>query len=134
MIFIFSHWLDFADYTLPAALGWVGALLFGAALWLTWRSHHDLGANWSPTTVLHADQTLVTDGIYTRIRHPIYAARWIWGLAQVLLLWNWIAGLTNLVCFLPIYFYRVPREEQMMVDQFGDAYRQYMQRTGRVIP
>ena len=42
--------------------------------------------------------------------------------------------MANLICFLPIYFYRVPWEEQMMIDQFGDDYRLYMQNTGRVIP
>ena len=29
---------------------------------------------------------------------------------------------------------RVPREEQMMLDQFGDEYREYMKRTGRFLP
>jgi len=29
---------------------------------------------------------------------------------------------------------RVPREESMMVEGFGESYRQYMKRTGRFIP
>ena len=43
--YLLSPWLDFADYNLPAWAGWVGAGVFGVALWLLWRSHVDLGRN-----------------------------------------------------------------------------------------
>jgi protein-S-isoprenylcysteine O-methyltransferase Ste14 len=59
---------------------------------------------------------------------------WLWGIAQALLLWNWIAGWGSLVLFLPLYVLRMPREERMMLEYFGDAYRMYMHRTARVIP
>lgn len=81
-----------------------------------------------------AKHALVTQGIYRHMRHPIYAAQWLWGIAQPLLLQNWIAGLAGLVSFLPVYLYRVPREEQMMLEHFGEEYRSYMGRTGRIIP
>ena len=66
--------------------------------------------------------------------HPMYASQWLWSVAQPLLLQNWIAGWSGLLLFLPLYLSRVPREEQMMLVQFGEAYRAYMRRTGRVIP
>lgn len=134
LIYIFTPWLDFANYGLPPWISLLGAPVFAASLWLFYRAHVDLGRNWSPTLQLKTDHTLVTSGVYSRIRHPIYAAHWLWGLAQLLLLANWFAGLANLVLFLPVYLTRVPREEQMMLDHFGEAYRQYMLRTGRVIP
>ena len=46
---------------------------------------------------------------------------------------NWLCGLGGLVAFLLLYFVRVPREEQMMRDHFGDAYRDYAAQTGRVL-
>ena len=64
----------------------------------------------------------------------MYAAHLLWALAQPLLLWNWLAGLSLLANFLPLYLVRVPQEEKMMLDSFGEAYRAYMDRTGRVIP
>jgi protein-S-isoprenylcysteine O-methyltransferase Ste14 len=36
--------------------------------------------------------------------------------------------------FMPLYLLRVPREERMMLDEFGEEYRAYMNHTGRVIP
>jgi len=134
LIYIFTSWLSFANYTLPAVLGWLGAAIFVVALWLLWRSHADLGLNWSPTLQITQEHKLVTQGVYHAIRHPIYAAMWLWGVAQVLLLQNWIAGPATLIFFGIVYFRRTPREEQMMLDRFGDEYRAYMQQTGRVVP
>jgi protein-S-isoprenylcysteine O-methyltransferase Ste14 len=33
-----------------------------------------------------------------------------------------------------LYFARIRREEQMMLDKFGDEYRRYMSRTKRLVP
>lgn len=138
LIYLFSPWLDFADYRLPVwaahAAGWPGAAIFAAALWLLWRSHVDLGRHWSPMLQIRKKHALVTHGSFRYIRHPMYAAHWLWAVAQALLLQNWIAGPALLVTFFPVYWLRVPREEQMLLEHFGDAYRSYMNRTGRVIP
>ena len=134
LLYVFTPWLEFADYRPPMWTGWVGAVVFAAAVWLLWRSHVDLGRNWSPTLQVSEGHTLITQGVYRHIRHPMYAAHWLWAVAQVLLLHNWIAGPALLVFFLPLYILRVPREEQMMLEHFGDEYRAYIKRTGRVVP
>ncbi len=64
----------------------------------------------------------------------MYTSQLLWGLAQALLLQNWLSGLGGLVAFLLLYLARIPREEQMMRDHFGDDYRVYCERTGRVLP
>ena len=63
----------------------------------------------------------------------MYASQWLWGMAQALLLQNWIAGWAGVVLFVPLYVFRVVREERMMLEQFEEAYRAYMNRTGRVV-
>jgi protein-S-isoprenylcysteine O-methyltransferase Ste14 len=138
LIFSRTTWLRFANYrcspSTKAAAGILGTVTLGAALWLFWRSHRDLGANWSPSLEISTQHTLVTNGIYRHIRHPMYASQWLWIIAQPLLLQNWIAGLAGAVGFVPLYLVRVPREEQMMRDHFGEAYRAYAGRTGRIVP
>jgi protein-S-isoprenylcysteine O-methyltransferase Ste14 len=47
---------------------------------------------------------------------------------------NWLAGWTAFATFALLYVVRAPREERMMCDAFGEAYREYMLRTGRLIP
>jgi protein-S-isoprenylcysteine O-methyltransferase Ste14 len=134
ILYVFTARLDFADYRLPAWTSWAGTAVFIVALWLLWLSHAALGRNWSSTLEIGENHRLVTEGIYRRIRHPMYAAIWLWGVAQVLLLHNWIAGWSHLSAFGLLYFLRVPREERMMLDRFGEEYRAYMNRTGRVFP
>lgn len=134
LIYAVTDWLDFADYRLPAWMGWLGVVLLLGALVVFWRAHKDLKSNWSPTLEIFADHTLITNGIYGIIRHPMYASQWLWVLAQILLLQNWLAGPPNLIFFVAFYILRVRAEERMMVDKFGEAYRVYMQKTGRVLP
>ena len=134
LFYLFSPWLDFANYDLPGWLGWIGTAVFAAALLLLWRSHADLGRNWSATLRIRQQHSLVTDGIYRHIRHPMYAAHLLWAIAQGLLLENWLAGWVFLVTFIPLYLVRAPKEEQMMLDNFGEEYRNYISRTGGIIP
>ena len=131
---VFTTWLDFAEYAVPIGLSVAGVPVFGAGLWLLWRSHADLGRNWSPTLIIRRGHTLVTGGVYAHIRHPMYAAHWLWVVAQVLLIHNWIAGPAGLVVFTPLYFLRVGPEEAQLRAHFGTAYRDYERRTGRLVP
>lgn len=134
LVYIFTPWLRFADYRLPVWAGLVGIGIFAAGVWLLWRSHTDLGRHWSPTLEVQAGHRLVTEGVYRHIRHPMYAAHWLWVIGQPLLLHNWLAGVPPLIVFAFLYLLRVFSEEQMMLDRFGPEYRAYMQKTGRIIP
>jgi protein-S-isoprenylcysteine O-methyltransferase Ste14 len=138
LVYAVTSLLSFADYDISAqastALGVAGLVPLVAALWVFWRAHHDLGAFWSPSLEIGANHELVTDGVYASIRHPMYASFLLWGLAQPMLLQNWIAGPAGLVVFGVLLFARMPQEEAMMLDHFGDNYRAYSDRTGRVIP
>lgn len=124
----------FADYSLPDWATAIGALAQPAYLWLFWRSHADLGRNWSPGLEVRDGHQLVAKGIYARIRHPMYAAIWISALAQPLLIHNWIAGFLVVPAFAVMWFLRVPNEEALMRGRFGDAWDEYCTRTGRLFP
>lgn len=134
VVYLFTPWLAFADYHLPAFAPWSGTVLMMAALWLFWRSHADLGQNWSVTLELRKGHQLVRQGVYRSVRHPMYASIWLWCLGQGLLLENWLAGWYALLAFALMYFVRTPREEQMMCESFGQEYRDYMRKTGRLFP
>jgi protein-S-isoprenylcysteine O-methyltransferase Ste14 len=133
-IYVLTGQPRFAGYAFQPAQAWLGAAVMAAAMVLFYRTHRDLGRAWSVTLEVRDRHTLVTRGIYERLRHPMYAAFWLWALAQALLLPNWIAGLSGLVGFGTLFFARVGREERMMLETFGEEYRAYMGRTKRVIP
>jgi protein-S-isoprenylcysteine O-methyltransferase Ste14 len=124
----------FADYPFMPVASYLGIAVDIAALYLFYRTHRDLGHNWSVSLDLRERHTLVTTGIYATVRHPMYSGFWLMAVAQALLLPNWVAGPAGLVGFGILFFGRVRREEEMMIAAFGDEYRAYMRRTARVVP
>jgi protein-S-isoprenylcysteine O-methyltransferase Ste14 len=124
----------FADYTFHPFQAWLGLFVAITALFMFHVTHRALGRNWSVSLDVRKDHQLVTEGIYRRVRHPMYSAFWLWAVAQALLLPNWVAGFSGLVGFGILFFGRVAREERMMLETFGDDYRVYMARTGRIFP
>jgi protein-S-isoprenylcysteine O-methyltransferase Ste14 len=134
VLYLATPWLSFGDYAFQPIMFWAGVATSIAALWLFWRSHADLGQNFSIKLVIREKHTLVTRGVYRRIRHPMYASFLLWSLGQVLLLPNWITGLAGVFGFCILYFARIRREEKLMLEKFGNDYREYMMRTKRLVP
>lgn len=134
VIYLFTPWFSFADYELSNWVHACGLVIMVAGLWLFWRSHADLGANWSPTLETRKGHEIIRHGVYRRIRHPMYSAIWLFSVSQALLLNNWLAGWGVVLAFALMYFLRTPNEEEMMTDHFGSAYKDYMAETGRLFP
>jgi protein-S-isoprenylcysteine O-methyltransferase Ste14 len=134
LIYSVTNWLAFANYTLPTWMGWTGIFIMACSLLIFWRAHYDLKANWSPSLELYEGHTLITNGIYKYIRHPMYASLLLANIAQILLIQNWIAGPIAIIMFIPFYALRSRAEEKMMMEKFGDPYREYKKITGGILP
>lgn len=74
----------------------------------------------------------MTTGPYARVRHPLYTAMFGVGIAFALVTANWVFVLLAVAAIGVVA--RVPREEQMMIEEFGEEYKAYMQKTGRFFP
>jgi protein-S-isoprenylcysteine O-methyltransferase Ste14 len=109
-------------------------VIFAGNIWLFMLAHRDPGRNWSMVLEIKEGHHLVKTGIYTKIRHPMYAQFWILVSAQGIVLANGLVIVFGIVAGGLLYFLRVPREEEMLIAEFGDEYRDYMKTTGRVIP
>lgn len=134
ILFVLTSWIDPFHILFPAVLRWFGAgVILAGDLLFIW-SHEALGKNWSPFLEIRKGHALVTDGPYRFIRHPMYAAIFIIGIGISLLSANWIIALTYMIPVMLMYAFRVSDEEDMMVKQFGDEYKEYMERTGRLLP
>lgn len=133
-VYVVSPWLDFAHFPLPVWVRWLGGGLMTASLGLFWWTHRTLGLNWSGVLAIRQEHVLVTHGPYRRVRHPMYTAFFVSGIGILLLSANWFIAAVNLGAVTWMYLVRVPAEEAMMLEHFGEAYRQYMTRAGRLMP
>jgi protein-S-isoprenylcysteine O-methyltransferase Ste14 len=134
LIWITTPVLAFADYALEPVPLVGGTLCIALGLWLFYRSHADLGTNWSITLEVRERHLLVTQGVYRRIRHPMYLALLLYSLGQALVLPNYVAGPSYAVVMLLLFAFRVGPEEKMMLEEFGESYEAYRLRTKRLVP
>ena len=128
--FLGATWIDAFLFPLPGWLRWKGfALGIFAVIFWSWTQIH-LDTQWSAQLQLKKIHHLVTTGPYAYVRHPLYVCMIGWSVSVSMLTANWIFVA---VCVLSIagVMWRVPKEEQMMIDAFGDEYKAFMQRTGR---
>ncbi len=130
---IYPPWMEVLSIPFPDWLRWVGFALGLASLGFWTWTQVALGKEWSPQLQLREGHHLVTTGPYARTRHPLYTAMIGYGTSLALVTANWVFVVFAVVAIAGL-FARVPREEQMMIEEFGEEYRAYMQRTGRFFP
>ena len=134
LIWVMSPVFSFAEYSLrPWAFG-AGVLCLVGGLWWFQRSHSDLGTYWSVTLELRENHRLITQGVYRHVRHPMYAALFLYAIGQALVIPNWVAGPSYLVAFGILFACRIRAEERMMLETFGGEYAAYMARTKLLVP
>ncbi len=131
---IYPRALEWARLPFPEWLRWGGVLLGLAALPFFVWTHRVLGDNFSLSVRVRDEHTLVTDGPYQWIRHPTYTYGLLTAIAMFLITANWFTGLMWIGGGLLMFGHRIPREEAGLIDKFGDQYRRYMRRTGRLLP
>ncbi len=102
----------------------VSNILIVIGIWL-------VSAGWEQ--VYRAQGRLVTDGLYAYMRHPQYTGIYVitlgfmiqWPTLTTLLLWPFVIGM---------YYRLARREEQDALQQFGEKYRQYLEKTPMFFP
>ena len=127
------EWVAWATFPAPDWLRWFGAALTAAMAPLIYWLFSTIGSNISPSHTTRQGHQLIMSGPYRYIRHPLYTFGTIaWaGLGLLTALWWLLVGLVGVFVFIA---YRTPKEEAYLLAEFGDAYRDYMARTGRYFP
>ena len=92
-----------------------------------------LGHNWGNNVVIYNDHTLVNNGVYKVVRHPLYASI-IWMIYAVgILFQNYLVIILNTIVFIPFMYYRAKQEEKELVKVFKE-YKNYRKNTGMFFP
>lgn len=122
------------DYDLPPALSLVGLSGLLAAFLIRAKAHLDLGKSFTIAPGTKRKRELITGGIYSRIRHPMYLSMLVWGVSTPLVLHNYLVGLLPLASITAFLVVRLPTEEAILREEFGDEYQAYQARTGGLLP
>jgi protein-S-isoprenylcysteine O-methyltransferase Ste14 len=133
MYAINSPWLEVLGVPIPDWLRWIGIVLGAASLAFYAWSRTTLGKEWSSPLKVREHHHLVTAGPYAWVRHPIYLSLIVFMTGIALIAANWFLFLFLVISIVDLGL-RIPKEEQMMIDEFGEEYEAYMQRTGRLLP
>jgi protein-S-isoprenylcysteine O-methyltransferase Ste14 len=80
------------------------------------------------------EQTLITTGPYRAIRHPIYTAFSLILGSMLFISSNWLIGACWAGMVILEVLPRIGFEELLMIEFFGEQYREYMKKTGRLLP
>ena len=126
-------WMRWSQVGLPPWVRWAGVGFGVSAAILLTVVFRSLGTNITDTVVTRKSHTLVTSGPYRWVRHPFYVTAALAMTADSLVTANWFLALTGALTF-GLMVIRTGTEEQKLIERFGDAYREYMARTGRFIP
>jgi protein-S-isoprenylcysteine O-methyltransferase Ste14 len=129
------RWLDIAIFlgvaayvllTAPREGNWYAGLAVAAVCTPFWiAARRQLGASFS---VRPEARHLVTTGIYSKIRHPVYVfgTPAVTGVLVALLGWK---ALIIAAIVVPVEILRARREEAVLVEKFGSQYTSYRERT-----
>lgn len=139
LFFILSYpfypdYVDWSSLTVPSWIRWLGIFVALTCPLLSFWLFRNIGSNISETVLTKQDHQLVTSGPYKHIRHPLYTTGILLILSLGTISGNWILILLASLTFLIFRFIVIPKEEQKLVERFGEQYVSYRNYTGALFP
>ena len=126
-------WWTWTYIPLGEWVQWSGIVTAVVPLFFLVWVHRHLDRQWSIALELQEDHKLITTGPYRYVRHPMYLGIFAYTIGLMM-----ISSDVLVIMFFAfsiwVNYMRIPREEQMLIQRFGDEYLEYMKRSGRLLP
>ena len=111
----------------------LAALTACAAFFTTTRCWLGMGRNWSMAVTPTKQTQLITDGVFSKVRHPIYALSLMLMVSTMVVIANWMMLIVGTVhCTLLVL--KAWNEERYLTQAHGSQYEEYRRTTNRFIP
>ena len=126
--------MNWASMELPNWLRWLSAGIALGCIPLLWWVFSSIGNNISETVLTKKDHQLVTSGPYRWVRHPLYAVALLMFFSLGLMTASWLIMLYALAGAVIFRLGIIPKEEEKLIQAFGEDYQGYRKRTGAIVP
>ncbi|MCH8245212.1 MAG: isoprenylcysteine carboxylmethyltransferase family protein [Bacteroidetes bacterium] len=127
-------WMSWSEIALPEWMRLTGLGMGIIVIPLIYLVFRAIGSNISETVFTKESHRLITTGIYTRVRHPLYMVSALALVSFSLLTANWFIAAMSVISMALILAVVVPKEEKQLIQKFGDDYRNYQKRSGKMWP
>ena len=132
--FLLAPRLTFFRWPNKLVIVLVADLLMSAGILLRVAAILHLGKYFTVDVNIQEGQRLIQDGPYRFVRHPSYSGSVLAFVGLACLTFNWLGFIAIIACSLVAYTLRISVEEKVLLENFGDEYRRYAERTKRLIP
>merc|ERR1712216_869203 len=102
-------------------------------LWFI-KVHWDMGMNWYPKPTVLENHKLVDTGVFSVARHPMYMSLFYEAIPFMTMTRSWLCFVWWYVCMIPLFFKRIPEEEEICIGLFGEEYMRYQQKVPTLGP
>ena len=130
---LYPQWISWARVAMPSWLRWLGVIGACFSVVLVAWTHRALGKQYAAEIAIQEEHALVTTGPYARTRHPMYTALNAFSFSISLTTSNLLVIIFATLVIVP-FPWIARAEEQVLLETFGEEYREYMKRTGRFFP
>lgn len=121
------------DYNLKHIVIILGTLAIVSGCIMNILGRFNLGSNWANHIKIYDEHTLIQEGMYKIVRHPLYASIMLMFYGACLVYRNILCFLAVTFIFIPFMYYRAKQEETLLIKTFSE-YNEYKKRTGMFFP
>ncbi len=140
MLVLFVALFDFLEFKytrffqLEPGIVILGFVLFLMNVLVRYRAIISLGAFYNPRVALYEEHSLIKEGPYRTIRHPLYLSAFLSVLSLSCIFNSGAALLLTLLAVIPAIVYRINIEEEFLLEHFGEEYREYAENSSKMLP
>ena len=119
--------------TMYTAILTIGAIMVAIGAVINILGRLTLKNNWANHIKIYENHTLVMEGVYKIVRHPLYASIMLMLFGGSLVYRNWLSVLLTAFVFIPFMHYRAKQEEDLLQKEFAE-YKDYKNNVGMFFP
>ena len=133
-LYLFSPpWWTWTIIPVGEWIQWLGIIIAVVPIFFIFWVHQHLDRQWSIALEIQEDHKLITTGPYKYVRHPMYLGIFIYTIGLMMISLDLLVILF-FAFSIWVNYRRIPSEEQMLIDEFGDEYLEYIKHSGRLLP